>query len=447
MSNKILSDEMIREFYDFSTNRHSLSKLPKQAYLYFPSNKEIMEFDYKNLNRLNRRIFEGGVDYISFEKGKLEDLDEEIEFFNKKNRKQTIIFQSNLKEHDYLRFLQATGFDIKKTLLLIKNHLDWRRENLPVLITDKIMEILNIGYLYIHGRDNRFRPIININVSVVNKNTKNYTFEEWSAATIYLMEYVINNLLLPGQIENWVIICDVKDVSLISLPKDFKKILNLLQNNYRCRLFKMFIVNVGNFFNIIWSVIEKIIDGNTEKKIKIIKEGEITNIFDTINPSQIEKKYKGEAGDVTSYFFPPIFPSELYLTQKDNPNTLFLPEEEYKNRILFNEHLIASPFVKLPNPNSSECSSFKRSNMTEKDGKMKKKILKLMHEQSLIEKSSQNNESWIENVIDSKNKFNNFQKKTLDDYDKIEKKEEEVLEVFKEKSIEILGRLQIILFL
>jgi len=400
MSEIILKDEMAREFYDYTSTRHMATKLPKDAFFYFPSEKDIIEYDRKNLNKLTRRIFEGGVEFICFEKAKLEELEIEIETYNinKKNANKKIIFPTDWQEYNSLRFLQATSFDIKKTLEIIINHLDWRMENLPPNLTNKVMEVLNIGYIYIHGRDNRFRPIIHINASVINKNTKKYNFEDWNIATIFFMEYTIKNLLLPGQIENWDILCDLKDISVVSLPNDFKKILGILQNNYRCRLYRMFIVNVGSFFNMMWGIIKKIIDTNTEKKIKILKAGNINEIFEIINHSQIEKKYCGFANDVNGYFFPPIFPSDDYLTKFEDPKNLFVDEEEYKNRVLFNTCLTISPYVKMATASSPLSSKNKVGDFNEESKQKDEKFMKnLMKNESKISKENQfqNDESIV----------------------------------------------------
>jgi len=363
---KIMTSEMQMQFNDFTTERHKASKLPAEAYLYFPSFKEVIEYETKNLSKLTRRIFEGGVEFICFEKTKLEELESEIEKYNKKkNTKKKLILPSSSKwsESNSLRFLQATGFDVKKTVEIILNHLEWRLENLPPKITNKAMEILNIGFLYVHGRDHRFRPIIHINVSIVSLNTKKFSFDDWNCATIYFMEYVIENLLLPGQIENWDIICDFKDVSVMSLPNDFKKILTMLQNNYRCRLFRMFIVNVGSFFSLVWGVVKKIIDGNTEKKIKILKEGKTMEIFEIINITQIERKYFGEADNVQTYFFPPIFPSVNYMTKSDDVSDLFVSEEKYKTIVKENEKLVVSPFIDFINKEAFEQEGIKDNNI------------------------------------------------------------------------------------
>jgi len=415
MSEKIFSDDMIKEFYNFTTTRHLVTKLPKEAFFYFPSDKEIIEYDNKNLNKLQRKIFEGRLEYICFEKAKLEELEIEIESYinNKKNANKKLILPREWREYNSLRFLQATSFDVKKTIEIIISHLEWRSEFLPPKINEKVMEILNIGYLYIHGRDHRFRPIIHINASVINKYTKKYNFDDWNLATIYFMEYTIKNLLLPGQIENWVIICDLKDVSVMSLPSDFKKILGILQNNYRCRLFRMFIVNVGSFFNMMWGVIKKIIDANTEKKIKILKAGNSYEIFEIINPTQIEKKYCGQADNINNYFFPPIFPSDKYLTEFEDGKNLFVNEEEYKNRVLFNSELTVSPYVKMVTPPTLRSSRNKNDidNANEQDEKEKRIMENLMKDESKIEKENQfqNDESMVNEF---KTDFIEFKRKT-----------------------------------
>ena len=417
MSDKILSEEMINEFYDYNSIRHQATKLPKEAYLYFPQAKEVIDYDNKNLSKLTRKIFEGGLEFICYEKGKLEELENEIIIHNKKKNSKKLFLPEDWKEYNTLRFLQATQFNTTKTIEIINSHLDWRKENISPKLNNKVMEILNLGFLYIHGRDNRYRPIIHINSGVFIKHSKKYNSDEWCLATIYFMEYTIQNLMLPGQIENWDIICDLKDVSVISLPSDLKKILGILQNNYRCRLFTMFIVNVGTFFNMIWGIIKKIIDVNTEKKIKILKASNLIEIFSIINPCQIEKKYGGKAEDLKSYFFPPIFPSEYYLldSEKNDTNKIFINEEEYKKKIISNQTLLPSPYIKysdqnLSSPISNDNSKKNSENDIEKTKKTLENFQPFLDDHSKIEKLNQNDDS---SINDCGSDLINFKKKQL----------------------------------
>jgi glutaredoxin len=348
-----LTKEMINEFFVMDTNRHKLAKCPKDAYLFFHNQNDVIEFDPKNLQKITRRIFEGGQEYNSYEKQMLNELFSQMEKFNKNSKKRKISKPNYWEDHDTLRFLQAAAYNSEKAIDILIEHFEWRCLNLPAEINNKAMQILNTGFLYIHGRDHKFRPVIHIKPSVITKYQKFFDFNDWNLATIYLLEYAINNLFLPGQIENWVIICDLKDCSVTSLPNDFKKILGILQNNYRCRLFRMFIINVGSFFNMMWGMIKKIIDSNTEKKIKILKSGNFKEIFEIINPSQIEVKYNGTSEDINSYFFPPIFPSSKYLLESEKEELILLSEKEYINKIKDNPKLKKSNFINIDNYNNN----------------------------------------------------------------------------------------------
>jgi glutaredoxin len=390
-----LTEEMKNEFSDFNTNRQNLAKNPKQVYFFFPNKEHILEYDNKNLQKSTRRIFEGGQEFICYEKTKLEEFDNEIIKFNKISKKKKISFPEYWENYNTMRFLQAAGYNIAKTIEFLIEHFEWRCLNLPPVINDKSMQILNTGFLYLHGRDHKFRPIIHIKPSIITKYQKFFDFEDWNLATIYLLEYTINNLFLPGQIENWDIICDLKDCSVTSLPNDFKKILGILQNNYRCRLFRMFIINVGSFFNMMWGMIKKIIDSNTEKKIKILKSGNFKEIFEIINPSQIEIKYNGTAENINSYFFPPIFPSDKYLLETEKEEDILLSEVEYEKKIKENSNLKKWNIFQSENQNEKEIKNIENNNnYISMDSNYKKKYsIKSIESKNLILKLNERNNS------------------------------------------------------
>ena len=77
-----LSNSVFLEFETMNTDRHKDAKPPQQAYLYFPSEMEIVQFDNGNSKKLLRRIFEGGVLFNSFE---TEHLNQFNLFLKKKN--------------------------------------------------------------------------------------------------------------------------------------------------------------------------------------------------------------------------------------------------------------------------------------------------------------------------------------------------------------------------
>ena len=336
------------KFYYFGDSSHIACRLPKEAYYYFPKESEIIEYDEKYQYKTLRRIFEGGLEYNSFEKTKLKELFDEIDKQNK-NKNKKIIFPEDWKIYNSLRFLQAKQYDIFKCIDVISDHLIWRKENIPLNITDKAMEIINnLGFIYIHGRDNKFRPTIVLIAKVYMDNKDKYAYENWVTALIYVLEYTINNLFLPGQVENWNIICDLANVSLFTLPSDFKRIFDTLQCNYRCRLYVMYILNMSYFIVFLWNIIKTMLDSTTEKKLKILSD--TSQIFTYINEEQIEKKFGGKAENVTEDYFPPKMPSSNYLKKGDNLSELFVDEKKYRELVAKNSEYVKSPFLSFEKP-------------------------------------------------------------------------------------------------
>ncbi len=377
-----IDEKMRKEFLTHDTPRHKQTKLPSYAYLYFPTLNDKVDYDEKKQTKTLRRIFEGDTEYLPFEKVKLIQLTGEIAkqntmfgkislSINKTKKTEKITFPYKWTEADNLRFLQSTQYNINKTIDNLMTHFNWRSKNINLSskpANDSIIRILNSGFIYVHGRDNRFRPVIHIITSVYIEYKNTFKFEEWEASVIYFIEYIIHNLLLPGQIENWDIICDLQGLSVTSIPDDLKKILNILQNNYRCRLFQMFIINVGGMLTFGWSIIKRILDPVTVKKIKLLKASQLSQICEFINPSQLEKQYGGIAenrnkernkernssssnsnsnssSNRDDYFFPPIFPSDNYMVKGEKIDSILISEIYYKELVMKKPKIVRSPYI------------------------------------------------------------------------------------------------------
>jgi len=101
----------------------------------------------------------------------------------------------------------------------------------------------------------------------------------------------------------------------------------------------------------LWNVISSMLDPGTRKKTKIYGENYMGDLASIINITQIEKKYKGTAENVERKYFPPIFPSDQYLTEKDNKEELLLPEEKYIEKLRSNNKIKPSPYILRENEN------------------------------------------------------------------------------------------------
>jgi len=203
-----------------------------------------------------------------------------------------------------------------------------------------------MGFVYGHGRDSKYRPIWVINASIYKANADKYSANDWIYSLVYFLEYMLDNTLISGQVENWNLICDMANISVFGVPKDFNTLMNVLQSNYRCRLFTMFIMNVSTGVWLIWKMIKNMLDPNTEKKIKVLAKNDFSEIYKHINREQVEEKFGGTARNVSSHYFPHIIPSNNFLMEDQRKEDILIGEDEYREMLKTNKFLVPSPFIK-----------------------------------------------------------------------------------------------------
>lgn len=188
---------------DLSFN-FSLCKIPEEAYFLFPKYEDQISIHPKQ-NRYNKRnIFAGNVEFIEYEEKKLDKLDQ-------------MLSESNLLEQineffdrpEKLRFLQGNDYNAKKTVKDIIATTEFRKSLNYPSNQEAINFIVNSGIVYIHGRDHMFRPIIIYRPDLFQTNRKKYSVYEFQLSMAYFLDSIIHEMLIPGQVENWVVICDI----------------------------------------------------------------------------------------------------------------------------------------------------------------------------------------------------------------------------------------------
>ena len=174
-------------------------------------------------------------------------------------------------------------------------------------------EIFNTGCIYIHGRDNAYRPLIIFNPGMLN--SLNQPIEIWKSFGIFLMEFLVNKCLVPSRVENWNIIVDFSTLSMANIPYPLKDIFSIFKGIYRCRLYKVYLLNMNFVFSMVWNVVKMIMGSNLEAKACKVdsNDGQYDLLFQIINRSQVEKKYGGTAEDLKpGEYYPPKFVSDNY---------------------------------------------------------------------------------------------------------------------------------------
>lgn len=141
---------------------------------------------------------------------------------------------------------------------------------------------------------------------------KTFSIEQYIEATVFLMEFAIKYMMIPGKVENWVSLVEMNRQGLTELPlKSLMKLSAVLQDVYKCRLAHSFIMNPPSSIYYMWRVFSPFIDKVTQTKIIIVKEGVSQEMMDLYDKCQLEKKFGGTSENLTE-FWPPVFPTEIH---------------------------------------------------------------------------------------------------------------------------------------
>lgn len=292
-NNNYIDYEIRKYFFDFNLERHQLCKPPNEAFIYFPRDDEIYKKDDKKESNVIRKIF-CVKNFTKYEEEVLTKFELYLLNYNELNENRLIVFTDDWERSDTLKFLEATNYDFKKTLQNISDYLDWQKCYFPFKVNDKAIEILALsGLCYGHGRDHCYRPNIFFRMEIYFGNIQKFSFDEWEMALVFFFEYIINNMLISGQIEQWNLFIDMQNVHETQIHEDIYKILKFFQSTYISRLNLAFVFSLSNRQEHLWKSIIGLLDPNIENKIIIIKHENQEEVFNYVNREQIEEKYGG----------------------------------------------------------------------------------------------------------------------------------------------------------
>ena len=343
--------EIINPYYFLDPElyeRFKKSIPPPEAFYYFPKGEEIIIKNDKKPEKALRRIFLN-VPYSDIEKKWI------MEFKALIQTNPEIILPEYWNDSFNLRFVYATECNIKKSYERLVKYLKWHKNIFPMVIQprDKIVELLNLGYLYVYGRDHQFRPILVCQPYVYQKNMKLYQEEEVIRASAFLFQFIVNNMFIPGQIENWIMILNFAGTSPLTLPDAVKKIINTLSENFLSRLYKCYVFGMSIFIKFIYSIICTFLEEITVQKLTVLDSKNHNILFRNIRSDNVEQKFGGTAPDVTlgmpNSIFPPLMPSSFFLKEDEDPKEILITEEEYikliENKKI--EDFCISPYIKI----------------------------------------------------------------------------------------------------
>ena len=142
--------------------------VPREAYKYWPPQVWIKRGEGKKSMRF---IFEN-QELTEFEKEKLSRLMELL----KKTNLQGLSIPENWSQNHILRFCYGGKWNTKNSLKGLVSHLEWRKNLLsqgykslyPKVSSLLVRTIQDSGAFYIHGRDERYRPLLVMNITKID---------------------------------------------------------------------------------------------------------------------------------------------------------------------------------------------------------------------------------------------------------------------------------------
>ena len=357
---------------------------PREAYYYFPKPEDLIHIDKIKPQNSSRKIFTN-VPFTDFEKNWLKKLNKIID------EKDEIILPMGWNEGQSLGCIYTALGNIDFAYEILCDYIEWFQKTFPMNITpkDKSWELLNNGFLYIYGRDHQFRPIIVCQPYILQNKMDYFSNTDVVNVCLFVCQFAVNNLLIPGQIENWIMFFNLKGTSLLSLPEPIKNLVQELSDNFNFRLFKVYVLGMSFLMRILYRFVSSFIGQPDEEKIVILEGRKDKHLFEDFTPENLEKKFGGTAENViygNDNLFPPRMPTKNVFFPWEDKNKILISEAEYiircKNGLIpfesISPYLFEQIFEKKENKDNKEINAnnkeINKINIIETENKIKNDI-------------------------------------------------------------------------
>jgi hypothetical protein len=196
-----------------------------------------------------------------------------------------------------LRMIHNCKFKISKAVEMVQTLQRERVQRLPLLEED-VLEDLQSGFLYWHGRDHKCRPCLVIRLERLGRMARDK--ELAVRLVMFALEYAIRFAMVPGRVENWVVILDLANVLNVvsifhigSLISTAMALAMTLETIYCGRMAWMKIVNMPGS-SVVAKAVNSAIPVDKRHKVSCPLDAH-TELLKHMNPNQLEERYGGSA--------------------------------------------------------------------------------------------------------------------------------------------------------